>query len=101
MRHGRQSDLHQRRAEHGVLRQRRDVYRCRSQCGRDAKATEIATINWGDGTSSAGTITQATAGGPFTVAGKHTYAVAKTFTVTVAIHDVQGGAKATAVTARW
>jgi hypothetical protein len=61
------------------------------------KATEIATINWGDGTSSAGTITQATAGGPFTVSGKHTYAVAKTFTVTVAIHDLQGGAKATAV----
>lgn len=61
------------------------------------KATEIATINWGDGTSSAGTITQATAGGAFTVAGKHTYAVAKTFTVTVTIHDVQGGAKATAV----
>jgi hypothetical protein len=61
------------------------------------KATEIATINWGDGTSSAGTITQATAGGPFTVSGKHTYAVAKTFTVTVAIHDMQGGAKATAV----
>ena len=61
------------------------------------RATEIATINWGDGTSSVGTITQATAGGPFTVAGKHTYGVAKTFTVTVTIRDVQGGAKATAV----
>lgn len=60
------------------------------------KPTETATINWGDGRSSVGTIAQATAGGPFTVTGKHTYAVAKTYTVTVLIRDTQGGAKTTA-----
>lgn len=64
----------------------------------NATITQTAIINWGDGVSSAGTITQATAGGPFTVAGKHTYAVAKTYTVTITIHDA-GGAKATATTA--
>ena len=44
-----------------------------------------ATINWGDGTTSAGTIT----GGPtFLVSGNHTYAVGGTFTVSVTISDV-------------
>ena len=59
----------------------------------------MAIINWGDGTSSGGTITQASTGGPFTVSGKHTYGVAKTFNVTVMIRDIQGGAKTTAQTA--
>ncbi|HEY2589171.1 MAG TPA: hypothetical protein VGI81_25735 [Tepidisphaeraceae bacterium] len=59
------------------------------------KATETAMINWGDGTVSAGTITQATPGGPFTVSGKHTYGVAKTFNLTTLIRD-SGGSKATA-----
>jgi hypothetical protein len=59
------------------------------------KPTETAMINWGDGTASAGTITQATPGGPFTVSGKHTYGVAKTFNVTTLIRD-PGGSKATA-----
>lgn len=63
------------------------------------KPTEAAVINWGDGTSSAGTITQTTAGGPFTVSGKHVYAVAKTYTVEVMIRDTEGGAKTTATTA--
>lgn len=59
------------------------------------KPTETATINWGDGTSSLGTISQAAPGGPFTVSGKHMYGVAKTFTVIITVHD-PGGAKATA-----
>lgn len=59
------------------------------------KPTETATINWGDGTTSVGTITQATPGGPFTVSGKHSYGVAKTFNVTTLIRD-PGGSKATA-----
>lgn len=62
------------------------------------KPTEMATINWGDGISSGGTITQASAGAPFTISGKHTYGVAKTFNVTVTIRDIQGGAKTTAQT---
>ena len=62
------------------------------------KPTETAIINWGDGTASVGTITQATPGGPFTVSGKHTFAVAKTYSVTITVRDNQGGAKATATT---
>lgn len=63
------------------------------------KPTETAIINWGDGTASTGTISQANAGGPFTVSGKHTFAVAKTYTVTITIRDNQGGAKTTATNA--
>lgn len=59
------------------------------------KPTETATINWGDGTVSVGTLSQGASGGPFTVSGKHNYLVAKTYTVTTTIHDV-GGSKATA-----
>lgn len=59
------------------------------------RPTETATINWGDGTISAGSITQATPGGAFTVSGKHTYGVARTFTVRTLIHD-PGGSKAAA-----
>ncbi|HEY2019364.1 MAG TPA: hypothetical protein VGH38_37910, partial [Bryobacteraceae bacterium] len=55
----------------------------------------LATINWGDGTTSAGTIT----GGPtFTVAGTHTYAAGGTFTVAVTINDVAPGVGTTTVT---
>jgi hypothetical protein len=47
-----------------------------------------ATINWGDATTSAGTIT----GGPtFVVSGNHTYAAGGTFTVSVTISDVAPG----------
>lgn len=62
------------------------------------KPTEVAIINWGDGISSAGTITQATAGAPFTISGKHTYSVARTFDVKVTVRDIEGGAKTTANT---
>jgi hypothetical protein len=53
-----------------------------------------ATITWGDGSTSAGTIAAA-AGGGFTVSGSHTYADANTYPVGVTITDV-GGSKATA-----
>jgi hypothetical protein len=46
-----------------------------------------ATIDWGDSSSSAGTITGAT-GGPFTVSGSHTYAEEGTYDVTVTITDI-------------
>jgi hypothetical protein len=62
--------------------------------GLFSRKTEL--INWGDGTSSAGTISEANWGGPFTVSGKHIFAVAKTYTVVITIRDMQGGAKATA-----
>ncbi len=53
-----------------------------------------ATINWGDGTTSAGTITSV-AGGGFAVTGSHTYANGGAYPTSVAITDV-GGATATA-----
>jgi hypothetical protein len=46
-----------------------------------------ATIDWGDGTSSAGTLSGST-GGPFTVSGSHTYVEEGTYTVTVLVVDV-------------
>ena len=49
-----------------------------------------ATIAWGDGTTSAGTIS-----GHFTVTGTHTYASTGTRTISVTITDA-GGASATA-----
>src|SRR5260370_413401 len=51
-----------------------------------------ATISWGDGSSSAGTITGGT--GTFSVAGAHTYATTGIFPITTTIHDV-GGSTAT------
>ena len=52
-----------------------------------------ATIDWGDSTTSAGTI--ATAGTGFTVQASHLYTHAGTFTVTVTVNDV-GGSTASA-----
>ena len=45
-----------------------------------------ATINWGDSTTSAGTVT-GPVGGPFTVTGTHTYAEEASYPVTVTIKD--------------
>jgi hypothetical protein len=52
-----------------------------------------ATINWGDGASSAGTVS-GPVGGPFSVSGSHSYASTGIFTISVAINDV-GGSTAT------
>jgi hypothetical protein len=46
-----------------------------------------ATIDWGDGFSSAGTVSGPT-GGPFTVSGSHTYSEEGTYTVSATITDV-------------
>jgi ELWxxDGT repeat protein len=55
-----------------------------------AKASDFtATIQWGDGTTSAGKVV-ATGPGKFAVQGGHTYAMAGTYSVTVAIADVGG-----------
>lgn len=52
-----------------------------------------ATINWGDGSSSAGTVSGPN-GGPYTVTGSHHYASTNNFTITTSIKDI-GGASAT------
>jgi hypothetical protein len=58
--------------------------------GTQAKAADFtAAINWGDGTSSAGTLTQ-TAAGAFDVSGTHTYATAGTKALTIAVTDEEG-----------
>jgi hypothetical protein len=60
----------------------------------NAAASEFsATISWGDGQTSAGTVAAGTVG--FSVTGTHTYAAAGSFAVTVTVADV-GGRTATA-----
>jgi hypothetical protein len=61
--------------------------------GKTTPASFTASIDWGDGTTTAGTIT----GGPgsFTVTGQHTYADEGTFTTTVTVTETgPGGATA-------
>jgi PKD repeat protein len=56
--------------------------------GAEAVGTYGATVDWGDGFASAGTVTFAS--GVFTVTGDHTYADSGSFTVHVTIQD-EGG----------
>ncbi len=48
-----------------------------------------ATINWGDASTSVGTVSGPLSG-VFSVSGAHTYAAHGTYTVTVTVHDVGG-----------
>jgi hypothetical protein len=48
-----------------------------------------ATINWGDSSSSAGTVSGPN-GGPYAISGTHTYATTGTFTITTSVADVGG-----------
>jgi hypothetical protein len=57
-----------------------------------------ATINWGDGNTTAGTVV-ALGNGQFDVQGDHTYGTQGSWTATVTITDVDGGNTATAQTA--
>ncbi|PYS85384.1 MAG: hypothetical protein DMF67_01605 [Acidobacteria bacterium] len=57
-----------------------------------------AIIDWGDGTTSAGTITPNASGG-FDVTGAHTYTGAGVFTITTSIRDVGGSSISAASTA--
>ena len=59
------------------------------------KADFSATINWGDGTTSSGTIGGGPGSGPYTVSGTHTYTSTGAFTITTTITD-DGGATDTA-----
>jgi hypothetical protein len=49
-----------------------------------------ATIDWGDSSTSAGTVSPGTGNGPYTVSGTHTYASTGTFTITTTIKDAGG-----------
>jgi len=60
----------------------------------DTPASFTTSINWGDGTTTAGVV--GGAAGMFTVSGTHTYARTGTFTVTVTITVNANGASATA-----
>jgi hypothetical protein len=57
--------------------------------GRVADYT--ATIHWGDGTSSSGTVATNAAGAGFQVSGSHTYATTGFYTMTVDVYDVGDG----------
>jgi hypothetical protein len=64
----------------------------------NAAATDFkASIDWGDGTTTAGAVTTAASGG-FTVSGSHAYAGGGTQSVKITIADV-GGSTATAISA--
>jgi hypothetical protein len=56
-----------------------------------------ATVNWGDGNTSLGTITGSD--GSFTVTGNHTYAMPGTFTLTVTVQEANNPTTATTSTA--
>jgi PKD repeat protein len=51
--------------------------------------THTAVFNWGDGTSSAGTVTEASGSG--TATGTHTYSTAGVYTITLTVADEDGG----------
>jgi len=53
-----------------------------------------ATIQWGDGSSSAGTVS-GPIGGPFAISGTHTYAATGTFTITTSLADDGGSTAST------
>jgi hypothetical protein len=57
-----------------------------------------AAIDWGDGTTSAGTIEPNSYGG-FNVVGQHAYAAAGTYTVHVGLADIYGSSLAVDATA--
>jgi phosphatidylethanolamine-binding protein (PEBP) family uncharacterized protein len=59
-----------------------------------AAADYTATIAWGDGVSSAGTVAPATGGG-FTVSGSHTYSEEGSYTASVGVQD-DGGSSTSA-----
>jgi photosystem II stability/assembly factor-like uncharacterized protein/PKD repeat protein len=61
--------------------------------GADPLTNYLATIDWGDGTTTLGTITGS---GPFTVSGSHTYADEGVETVTVTVTDSDGATTGTA-----
>jgi hypothetical protein len=49
-----------------------------------------ASVDWGDGSSSAGSVSAGTGSGPYTVSGSHTYATTGPKTITTTIKDAGG-----------
>ena len=62
--------------------------------GAEALGEYSATVTWGDGSSSTGTVSYNAATGQFTVSGSHAYAEEGSYAVTVQVTDV-GGSSAT------
>jgi hypothetical protein len=58
----------------------------------------VATVDWGDGQSSSGTVTAASSGG-FQVTASHTYTAPGSFSVTVSIRDTGGASTIASTTA--
>ena len=56
----------------------------------DPVSSYTAKINWGDGTTSLGTVQTTSTQGQFTVSGSHTYAEKATDTITISITDTDG-----------
>ena len=50
------------------------------------QADFTATVDWGDGTRNAGTVS-GPAGGPFSVSGTHTYTAAGAYSLSITLHD--------------
>ena len=57
----------------------------------DVADTHTAIINWGDGSTTAGTVVEPAAGNPGTVSGTHTYTTPGSYTVTITVVDNWGG----------
>lgn len=55
-----------------------------------AASDYTVAVNWGDGTSTSGSLASTGTPGSFDVSGTHTYPVATTYTVTVTVTDVGG-----------
>src|SRR5204862_5203436 len=49
-----------------------------------------ATINWGDSSSSSGTVSPGSGSGPYTVSASHTFTSTGPFTITTTINDAGG-----------
>jgi len=54
-----------------------------------------ATIDWGDSSTSSGTVSPGSGSGPYTVSGTHTYSATGTYTITTTIDD-EGGSQTVA-----
>jgi hypothetical protein len=66
-----------------------------SQLEPDAEPTSdfAATINWGDGSTSTGTVTYTSSSGTYSVKGSHTYPTKGPYTVTTTVVEADSGSQ--------